>query len=168
MELDWFKAYLDTRMWSTSRFLPRSTRSWCMQFLFLGVCRRFTNGINSDLQELSLWLQGNKLTLNGLKTHSSIFGTEPILRMIYRYTSTTFILFQIFDDENEYTDNIKYVGLEIDPPLNWKEQITTIISKISRGIGILKYPKRYFPLHTIQRMHNSIVDPHLRCCCSVC
>ena len=32
---------------------------------------------------------------------------------------------------------------------------------------MLKYSKRYLPLHTIQRMYNSKIDPHLRYCCSV-
>ena len=40
------------------------------------------NAINSNLQILSLWLQGNKLTLNVVKTQSMIFGTEPNLRRL--------------------------------------------------------------------------------------
>ena len=59
------------------------------------------------------------------------------------------------------------MGLKVDPSLDWKEQITTITSKISRGIGMLKYSNRYLPLHTIQRMYNSKIDPHIRYCCSV-
>ena len=67
----------------------------------------------------------------------------------------------------ESTDNVKYLGLKIDSSLNWKEQINTISSKISRGIGMLKHSKRHLPLYTIQSMYNSIVDPHLRYHCSV-
>ena len=126
-----------------------------------------TNAINSDLQDLSLWLQGNKLTLNVVKTYSMIFGTEPNLRRIYCDSSTSFPLFQINDDKIDSTENIIYLGLKIDPSLKWKEQITAIIIKISQGIGMLKYSKRYFPLHIIQRMYYSIVDPYLRYCCSV-
>ena len=53
-----------------------------------------TNTINSDLQDLSLWLQGNMLTLNVVKTHSMILGTEPNLRRIYCDSSTSFPLFE--------------------------------------------------------------------------
>ena len=95
-----------------------------------------------------------------------IFGTEPSLKRMFRDTSASFPLFQINDDKIESDDNIKYFGLRIDSSLKLKEQITTITSKISRGIGMLKYSKRYLPLHTFQRMYNSIVDTHLRYCCS--
>ena len=123
--------------------------------------------MNSDLKDLSLWLQGNKLTLNVVKTQSRIFGTEPNLRRIFRDTSTSFPLFQIIDGKIEYTDIIKYLGLKIDSSLIWKGQISTISSKISRGIGMFKHSKRYLPFYTIQRMYISIVDPRLRYCCSI-
>ena len=107
------------------------------------------------------------MALNVVKTQSTILGTAPNRIGTYRDTLTSFPPFQINYDKIESTDNIKYVGLKIDPSLNWKEHITTIASKISRGIGMLKYSKRCLPLHAIQRMYSSIVDPHLRYCCSV-
>ena len=33
------------------------------------------NAVNSDLQDLSIWLQGNKVTLNVVKTQSMTSGT---------------------------------------------------------------------------------------------
>ena len=50
------------------------------------------------------------------------------------------------------TDNIKYLGLKIDPSLNLIQQITTITSKIAGGIGVLVYSNRYLLLHAIRRM----------------
>ena len=102
------------------------------------------NGINSDLQNLSSWLQGNKLSLSPLnvaKTQSIILGTVPNLRRLDSNDSNSFPLFQINGDEIESTGNIKYLGVKIDPSLNWKEQINVAIGKISRGIGMLKYSK---------------------------
>ena len=60
-----------------------------------------------------------------------------------------------------------YLRVQIDPSLNWKEQINVAIGKISRGIGMLKYSERYLSLQTIQRMYFSIVDSHFRYCCCV-
>jgi len=53
-----------------------------------------TNAINSDLKDLSLWFQGNKLTLNVVKTQSMTFGTEPNRRRIFSDTSTSFLFFK--------------------------------------------------------------------------
>ena len=125
------------------------------------------NAINSDLQNLSSWLQGNKLSLYVAKTQSMILGTVPNLRRLDSNDSNSFPLFQINGNEIESTGNIKYLGVQIDPSLNWKEQINVAIGKISRGIGMLKYAKRYLLLQTIQRMFFSLVDSHFRYCCSV-
>ena len=170
------------QIWSSSKFLPRLTPiliyindlPFALQrtkvTMYAGdtsisyssrSVTNLTDAINSDLKDLSLWLQGNKLTLNVVKTQSMIFGTEPNLRRIFRDTSTCFPLFQINDDKIESTDNIKYLGINIDPSLNWIEQINTVRSKISGRIGMLKHSKRYLPLYTMQRIYNSIVDPHL-------
>ena len=101
------------------------------------------------------------------KTQSMILGTVPNLRRLDSNDSNSFPLFQINGDEIESTGNIKYLGVQIDPSLNWKEQINVAIGKISRGIGMLKYAKRYLSLQTIQRMYFSIVESHFRYCCSV-
>ena len=95
------------------------------------------NAINSDLQNLSSWLQGNKLSLSVVKTQSMILGTVANLRRLDYNDSNSFPLFQINGDEIESTGNIKYLGVQVDPSLNWKEQINFPIAKISRGIGML-------------------------------
>ena len=84
------------------------------------------NAINSDLQNLSSWLQGNKLSLNVAKTQSMILGTVPNPRRLDSNDSNSFPLFQINGDEIESTGNIKYLGVQIDPSLNWKEESTLL------------------------------------------
>ena len=96
-----------------------------------------------------------------------IFDTESNLRRLSCVDSTNFPLLQIDDENIESMGNIKYLGMQTDPSLKWKEQINLAIVKISRGIGMLKYSKRYLPMQTIQMMYFSIVDPHLRFCCAV-
>ena len=47
------------------------------------------------------------------------------------------------------------------------QQIIAIKKKVSRGIGMLKYSKRYLLLFTIQSMYNSLAEPYFRYCCPV-
>ena len=61
----------------------------------------------------------------------------------------------------------KYLGIEVDQFLNWDEHISALIKKISRGIGMLRYRKKYIPLTTARSMYRSIIEPHFRFCCSV-
>ena len=52
------------------------------------------------------------------------------LRRLDSNDSNSFPLFQINGDEIESTGNIKYLGVQIDPSLNWKEKINVAIGKI--------------------------------------
>ena len=61
----------------------------------------------------------------------------------------------------------KYLGVQIDSELKWREYITFAIGKISRAMGMLKYAKKYLPLEIVKNMYTSIVEPHSRNCCSV-
>ena len=61
----------------------------------------------------------------------------------------------------------KYLGVQIDSELKWREHITSAIGKISRAMGMLKYAKKYLLLDIGKIMYRSIVEPHFRNCCSV-
>ena len=76
-------------------------------------------------------------------------------------------LFNVGEETVSIIKEAKYLGVMVDQYLNWKEQITAIKKKVSRGIGMLKYSKRYLPLLTIQSMYKSLVEPYFRYCCPV-
>ena len=64
-------------------------------------------------------------------------------------------LFTVGDETVSIVKQAKYLGVMVDQHLNWKEQISTIKKKVSSGIGMLKYSKKYLPLLTIQSMYKS-------------
>ena len=55
----------------------------------------------------------------------------------------------------------------MDQELKWTNNLTTVTKKISRGIGILRHAKKYFPSATIETMYRSSVKPYFRYCCPV-
>ena len=61
----------------------------------------------------------------------------------------------------------KYIGLQIDSELKWREHVTFAIGKISRAMGMLKYATKYLPLEIVKNLYTSIDEPHFRNCCSV-
>ena len=126
-----------------------------------------TQVINADLDSIRLWLEGNKLSLNVAKTQSMILGSGVRLRSLGRNDDTASPDFQINEDRIAFKSNVKYLGVQIDSQLSWKEHITVALSKISRGVGMLKYSKKFLSLETVQKMYLGIVDPHIRYCCSV-
>ena len=61
----------------------------------------------------------------------------------------------------------KYLGVQVNQHLLWDEHLNVSTKKISRGIGMLKFAKRYLPLQTIQTMYKSLVEPYFRYCSPV-
>ena len=73
-------------------------------------------------------------------------------------------LFNVGEETVSIIKQAKYLAVIVDQHLKWKDQISSIKKKVSRGIGMLKYSKKYLPLVTIQSMYKSLVD---RYCCPV-
>ena len=122
--------------------------------------------LNKELDSLRKWLQGNKLSLNVLKTQAMVIGSRPNLKKI----STKLVeppSFTIGGSDVEMVGNVNYLGVQIDRHLAWDEHIHFIRSKVSRTIGFLKYAKKLLPQDTLCKMYRGIVEPHLRYCCSV-
>ena len=124
------------------------------------------SAINDDLSNLKLWLEGNKLSLNVSKTQAMLIGSGAKLRNISNGDDIR-PKFVIDDEVVPMINEAKYLGIQIDKTLSWKEHINIIALKISRGIGMLRYAKRYGPLSTVKTMYGSIVEPYLRCCRAV-
>ena len=45
--------------------------------------------------------------------------------------------------------------------------MSSTIKKVSRGIGMLKYSKRYLPKENLMMLYRSLVGPYFRYCCCV-
>ena len=72
--------------------------------------------------------------------------------------------------QEEQIDNVliaKYLGIQVDRNLNWKDHIKALSSKISRAIGFLKHAKNVLTHDTLKTLYTGIVEPHFRYCCSV-
>ena len=59
------------------------------------------------------------------------------------------------------TSTVKYLGIYIDEELNFKYHITSIVAKISRGVGILYKIKNFLPTSTLLCVYYSLVHTHL-------
>ena len=121
--------------------------------------------INEDLEQLDEWLMGNKLSLNVAKTHSMLIATQQKHKSL-AYSDIRFDP-KIREKEIEIRSKAKYLGVQIDDNLNWKEHIRAVSAKVSRAVGFLKYSKQYLPLSAVKTLYTSIVEPHFQYCCSV-
>ena len=126
---------------------------------------RLNKAINSDLKKLDTWLQGNTLSLNVAKTHSMLISTKQKHNSLKSQNKDLDL--KIRDNDLEVVKKTKYLGVQIDCSLNWKEQIKAVSSKVSRAVGFLRHAKSFLPKETLQTVYTGIVEPYFRYCCSV-
>ena len=126
---------------------------------------QLNKAINNDLRHLDTWLQGNKLSLNVAKTNSMLITTKQ-KRNILKDTNLDLDL-NLRESELEVVQKTKYLGVQIDCSLDWKEQINAVSAKVSRAVGFLKHAKNFLPRETLKTLYTGIVEPHFRYCCSV-
>ena len=124
------------------------------------------NAVNKDLQSLKSWLDENKLSLNVAKTQSILIGSRYRIRAVEQPDNQKPSL-HIGDEAISIITSTKYLGVQVDQFLNWDEHLVTVTKKVSRGLGMLRYAKRYLPLVTVQAMYKSLIEPHFRYCCPV-
>ena len=106
--------------------------------------------VNSDLKRLQTLLEGNKLSLNVAKTQSVILGSSSNLKKHRMVNGDSEINFHINEDNLNMIGSNRYLGIQIDSELKWREHIASAIGKISRAMGMLKYAKKHLPLNTVK------------------
>ena len=130
--------------------------------------------INDDLYKLEKWLEGNKLSLNVVKTRAMLVSTKQKYKALQSQNHDLRV--KIKGTEFDTVMNARYLGVNIDSSLNWKEHIKVISSRgigfmncfmVSRGIGFLKHAKNFLPHDALKTLYTGIVEPHFRYCCSV-
>ena len=61
----------------------------------------------------------------------------------------------INEDSLDMIGSNKYLGVQIDSELKWREHITYAIGKISRAMRMLKYAEKYLLLEILKTMYTN-------------
>ena len=67
---------------------------------------------------------------------------------------------KIRDNDLALVENTKYLGVQVDNSLDWKEHIRSVSIKVSRAVGLLKYAKRFLSQNSLKTLYTSITEPH--------
>ena len=123
--------------------------------------------LNSELNDLNLWMQGNKLSLNVLETRAMAVGSQPKIKKTIDKIVDHPQLFIGGSQVENVVDRTKFLGVTIDRNLNWEEHISNVRTKVSRAVGLLKYSRKFPQQNTLSKMYSGIVEPNFRFCCLV-
>ena len=91
--------------------------------------------LNVELEKLSIWLKANKLSLNA----------KTLLYVFHRARIKIYIIADVIMNGSllNRANQVKYLCIIIDHKLNWVQQITYVINKIAKGVGIMYKARRF-------------------------
>ena len=118
--------------------------------------------MNHDLNEIHSWLITNKLSLNVIKTKYMIVASHYRIKHL-EHQFSIHVNHHYLTRDNSY----KYLGVEIDPSLTWRDHVENISKKASGGIGALRRVRHLIPRETLITMYSSLVLPYFDYCSTV-
>ena len=129
------------------------------------ILTHLNEAMNDDLMSLESWLKGNKISLNVAKTHTMLICSKSKQRALIN--SNEKLEIKVKGENLMAAEKVKYLGVQIDQNLEWKEHIKCVSSKIARAIGFPKYTKNFIPRNCLKKLDRSIEEPYFCYCCSV-
>ena len=115
--------------------------------------------LNADLKNVHQWLVANKLTLNKQKTEYMIIGSRKRISNII-----TDLKIELGESVIKRDNKSKTLGIIIDEHLSWNHQIQNVVTKVSKGIGMLRRIRQFVPKSTLLKIYNAIVLSHFDYC----
>ena len=119
------------------------------------------SSLQSDLSNVSDWLDANKLSLHIGKTCCMLVCSQQKRIRI----GDTNLNLSLKCQDIEQVESFKYVGVTIDTNLTYNVHVENIINKISKSLGVLKRASRVVPLQVRVTLCNTLVLPHFDYCC---
>ena len=96
------------------------------------------SALNFDLKQVYEWVKENNLTLNAQKTEFMLFGSQIKLAKLEKN-----ICIRLEQQQISQVFSYKYLGVWLDPTLNWKEHVAKTSKKIGSRIALLGRSRRY-------------------------
>ena len=109
--------------------------------------------ITNELENITLWLKRNKLSLNVQKTKLMIFHRKQ------KQINELNIL--IDGIAIERVESFNFLGLIIDEGISWKKHTDVVKNKISKVVGILYRLNNIFPKNILQTLYNSLIASYI-------
>ena len=108
---------------------------------FNSCVKSINKKVNYDLKNLSNWLKANKIRLNVGNTELVLFtSSEKQLDCDLKIKPNGKRLYE--------TDSVKYLGIQIDKRLTWKQQINHVTLKVNKANAMLSKLRHVLDIKT--------------------
>ena len=110
--------------------------------------------VNKEISKISDWINKNDLTINYKKSCYMIISKKAQVLTDFKLSINHNII--------EKTDSLKYLGVNIDDKLSWKNHIDILSTKLSKICGIIYKLRHYVPLSSLKSVYYSLFHSHLQ------
>ncbi|CAB4030205.1 Hypothetical predicted protein, partial [Paramuricea clavata] len=110
------------------------------------------NAVNSDLENLRMWLNANKLSLNIAKAEFMLIGSRSLVHTV----SDSNLNIMIENRPIKQVKECKTLGVIVDPHLSWKSNTESICKKITSAISVIRKLKEFVDRDTLVSIFNAI------------
>ncbi len=124
---------------------------------------QLVDDLNSELLIFNEWLCVNKLSLNNSKTKCMVLGSKANCENFHQLKLNININGSVI----EYVNEIKYLGIVLDPQLSFSSQIDYLCKKLSKKIGFFSRISGHLSVWARTLVYNTIIKPHFQYCCSL-
>ncbi len=114
--------------------------------------------LQSDLNALYNWFASNKLSVNCAKSNIMLFTSS---RSKYK---NDVIELNMGSQQIVQTEEVKYLGLFLDPHLSFNAHVAKICSKINVRTKLMWRIRSYINLELALTLYRSLIEPHLLYC----
>lgn len=121
------------------------------------------NILNGELNVLYKWLCQNRLKLNSAKTKCMVLGSAGNCKKFHNLDLTL----SINDVPIEFVNEIKYLGVILDPQLNFSVHVDYLCKKLGKKIGFFSRISYCVSKWTKMLIYKTIILPHFAYCSSL-
>ena len=118
------------------------------------------NKLNQDLNNISNWMDENKLRIHPKKSKHMFVGSNYNIK-----NKVCNLPISINNVSVPRISNQKCLGVILDEKLSWENHIDMICKKVGAGIAVIKRVKPFIPKENLQALYNAIVQPSFDYCC---
>ena len=122
---------------------------------FSSCIKSINEQVNYDLKNLSNWLKANKVLLNVGKTEL------VLLLFTFKKQLDCDLKIKLNRKRLYEADSVKYLGIQIDKRLTWKQQINHVAVKLNKSNAMLSKLRHVLDIKTPRSVYYAIFESHL-------
>ena len=117
--------------------------------------------LEAELGAVAHWIKRNQLKMNGSKTQLMVLSRRR------RKCEAERIRIQLDGSILVSEEKVRYLGVDIDRNLTWKDQVCKVRRSCLSSLARLSRVSSFLPFETKKRLYNALVLPHMDYCCVV-